>query len=150
MQVKAFIPQEYIPDTGVKIDFYQRIYAAKDKAELKQIADELVDRFGQLPVQLNNLLKIAGMKIIATELKIQDITQEKDKIKIKMSEEHGLTGAQLMEAARKYRRQLSFNTTGGLEIIIHIRNLQREEVLNFLEEIILEISAIAQKIEALI
>lgn len=150
LQVKAFIPQEYIHDTGVKIDFYQRIYAAKDRIELEKIQEELEDRFGQLPLALVNLLKIASIKVIATSLKVQGITQEKDQIKIKMEKDYQLKGAQLMEVARKFRRQLSFNTSGNLEIIINIRNLDRGEVLNFLEEIILEISTIAQQEQVLI
>lgn len=145
LQVKAFIPQEYIHDTGTKIDFYQRIYAAKEKADLDLLYEELADRFGQLPLPLVNLLKIAAIKVVAVGLKVQLITQEKDLIRIRMDNNHGLTGPQLMEAARKYRRQLSFSTAGGLEIMINIRNLDRKEVLNFLEEVIMEISSIAQR-----
>lgn len=150
LQVKAFIPQEYISDPGVKIDFYQRIYAAKDQDELKQIADELVDRFGSIPDELLNLLKIAAIKVIAAEMKVQSILQENDQIKLIMDQDHNLTGVQLMEVARKYRRQMSFSTAGSLEIIIFLRNLSKGEILNFLEEIILEISTIAQKGAALI
>lgn len=150
LQVKAFIPQEYIHDTGVKIDFYQRIYAAKEKAELTQLHEELEDRFGQPPIPLVNLLKIAAIKVIALRAKVQSITQEKDVIKIKMDHDHGLTGPQLLEVARKYRRQLSFSTAGGLEIMVNFRNFDRKEVLNFLEEIIMAISSIAQKENVLV
>jgi len=150
LQVKAFIPQEYIHDTGVKIDFYQRIYAAKEKRELLQLQEELQDRFGQPPLPLVNLLKIAAIKAVAAEIKVQSINQEKDEIKIKMDQKHGLTGPQLMELARKYRRQLSFSTAGGLEVLINIRNVDRRELLNFLEEIIMEISSIAQRENVLV
>jgi len=150
LQVKAFIPQEYIHDQAVKIDFYQRIYAAKEKEELNQLREELEDRFGQLPLPLVNLLDIAAIKVAAAQAKVQAVVQEKDVIKLKMGDNHGLTGPQLMELARKYRRQLSFSTSGGLEIIVNIRNLDRKVVLNFLEELILEISSIAQGEQVLV
>ncbi len=145
LQVKAYIPQEYIRDPGIKIDFYQRIYAARNKEELAQIREELTDRFGQPPQALDNLLKIAGIKVVAADLKVQSIAQEKDIIKIKMEKDHTLTGFQLMEVARKFRRQLSFSTAGTLEIMVNIRNIQRQEILNFLEEVVMELSSIAHK-----
>ncbi len=145
IQVKAFIPQEYISDSGVKIDFYQRINMVKDKNEVEQLSEELRDRFGELPDALTNLLRIASVKASAAKAKIQSVTQERDVIKIKMDEDHGLTGSQLMGLARRYRRQLSFNTSAGLDILVNIRNLEQKQMLVFLEEIIMEISSIADK-----
>ncbi len=150
IQVKAYIPQEYIPDTGVKIDFYQRINAIKDVKEIDQLAEELEDRFGEMPEPLVNLLRIAVIKLSAIQARIQSITQEKDLIKIKMDDDHGLTGNQLMSLARRYRRQVSFNAAAGLEIVVNIRNLEKKQMLLFLEEIILEISSLARKEVALV
>lgn len=145
LQVKAYIPQEYIYDSGTKIDFYQRIYAAKDSAEIKMLAEELQDRFGILPQPLNNLLRIASIKVLAAEAKVLAILQEKNIIKLKMEEGHGLTGRNLMELARRYRRQVSFSVSAGLDIMINIQNLDVDKVLQLLEEVIMEISVIAQK-----
>lgn len=145
IQVKAYIPQEYIQDSGVKIDFYQRINAARDKEDIRQLAEELEDRFGDLPEPLTGLLKVASIKVAAHKSKVQSILQEKELIKIRMEDDHGLSGPQLMDLARRYRRQVSFNTSGGLEIVINIRNLDQKQVLQLLEEIIMEISSIAQK-----
>lgn len=150
LQVKAYIPQEYIHDTGVKIDFYQRIYGVKDKADIDRLSDELEDRFGQIPQPLINLLRIAAIKISAGKAKAQSISQEKDIIRIKMEENHGLTGPQLMDLARRYRRQLSFSVSSGLEIDAITRNLDNQQMLQFLEEIMLEISSIAQRDKALV
>lgn len=150
VQIKAYIPQEYISETAVKIDFYQRIYAARDKDELDRLVEELEDRFGDLPKPLLNLLAIATIKIAASKADIQSITQEKDYIGIRMADNHCFTGPQLMELARRYRRQLSFSTSGGLEIQVNIRNLDTAHMLKLLEEIVMEISAIAQKSCALV
>ena len=111
--IKAYIPQEYISDNGVKIDFYQRINAVKEKAELTQLAEELKDRFGPLPDTVLNLLKIASIKLDAEQCKILSITQEQDVIKIKMADNHGLTGKELMSLVRRYRRQVSFSASEG-------------------------------------
>lgn len=150
LQVKAYIPQEYISDTAIKIDFYQRIYAAREKEELQQLSEEMEDRFGDLPEPLQNLLAIATIKIAALNANVHSILQEKDYIAIKMTDNNCFTGPQLMELARKYRRQISFSSAGGLEIQVSIRNLDSSHMLKFLEEIVMEISAIAQKSPALV
>lgn len=150
LKIKAYIPQEYISDTGVKIDFYQRIYGVKDKEEINLLEEEMEDRFGDIPGQLANLLKIAVIKATANAAKINAITQENEVIKIKMDEDHGLLGPQLMRLVRQYRRQVSFSTSKGLEILVNINNLDKKQVLSFLEELIMEISSIAQYEEALI
>ena len=141
--IKAYIPQEYISDNGVKIDFYQRINAVKEKAELTQLAEELKDRFGPLPDTVLNLLKIASIKLDAEQCKILSITQEQDVIKIKMADNHGLTGKELMSLVRRYRRQVSFSASEGLEIMVNVGNLEQQQRLVLLEKIISEISALA-------
>lgn len=150
LQIKAYIPQEFIRDTGVKIDFYQRIYAVKDKEEIDQLAEELEDRFGDIPEPLHNLLKIAIIKVVAIDAKVQAITQDKDYIILKMEDIHNLTGPKLMELVRRYRRQVSFRASAGLEILVNIRGLAMKQILLLLEEILLEISAIAEKDSALV
>ncbi|MDD2400885.1 MAG: transcription-repair coupling factor [Clostridia bacterium] len=150
IHVKAFIPQEYISDNGMKIDFYQRINAIKNKEELEIIAEELHDRFGELPEALTNLLKIASIKFDATLSKVVSIIQEKDVIKIKMENDHGFTGKELMDLARRYRRQVSFSASEGLEIIVRIRDLTQKQMLTFLKEILREIYTLAIKDKVLI
>jgi len=148
--VKAYIPQEFIHDTGIKIDFYQRIYAAKDMQEINHLKEELEDRFGPLPEPLLNLLKIATIKVLSQKARVQAIVQEKGQIKIKMEDDHGLTGRNLMDLARRFRRQLSFSASAGLEILVNIQNIDSKHVLALIEEVILEICTIAQKEAALV
>jgi len=150
LQVKAFIPQDYICDTGTKIDFYQRIYAAREIKEIEGLKEELGDRYGTLPEPLQNLLEIASIKVMASRSKIYAVLQEKDLIKIKIEENHGLSGKDLMELARRYRRQVSFSVSTGLEIMVNTQRLDIERVLKLLEEVVMEISTIAERATVLL
>ncbi|MFO7952814.1 MAG: transcription-repair coupling factor [Bacillota bacterium] len=78
IQVSAYLPSSYIADQGQKIDFYQRIYNARNREELREIEEEMVDRFGPSPAAVNNLLAIAELRIIAIELGVESIRQQKD------------------------------------------------------------------------
>lgn len=145
LQVKAYIPQDYIYDNGTKIDFYQRIYAARDSRELEALREEFIDRFGPEPEALNNLLKIAAIKILALTAKVSSVSQEKEYIRIRMEDNHGLSGPGLMELAKRFRRQVSFSVSSGLEIMVNTRSLDIGRILQLLEEVIMEITTIAQK-----
>src|SRR5882757_2732157 len=61
--VDAYLPPSYVPFEAAKIDIHRRIVAAREPGRLRQIADELDDRFGQLPPQAENLLKLQRARI---------------------------------------------------------------------------------------
>ncbi len=61
--VDAYLPAAYVPFEAAKIDVHRRIVAAREPGHLRAIADELVDRFGPLPPQVENLLKLQRARI---------------------------------------------------------------------------------------
>ncbi|HET9154718.1 MAG TPA: transcription-repair coupling factor, partial [Solirubrobacterales bacterium] len=56
--VDAFLPASYVPFEAAKIDVHRRIVAAREPGQLRAIRDELIDRFGPLPAQAENLLRL--------------------------------------------------------------------------------------------
>ncbi len=79
LPVDAYIPSAYIADTGHKVDFYRRIQAA-DEAELAELVDELIDRFGDMPLQLRNLLQIAKLRVRASACGVSQISYKPDDV----------------------------------------------------------------------
>jgi len=76
LPVTAHLPIEYVPSERLRLDLYRRIADAPDSAELKAIAEELVDRFGDLPAEAQTLMQIAHIRAFAkshalTEVMIQ-------------------------------------------------------------------------------
>ncbi|HSS32603.1 MAG TPA: transcription-repair coupling factor [Solirubrobacterales bacterium] len=61
--VDAYLPAAYVPFEAAKIDVHRRIVAARETGQLRAIADELSDRFGPLPPQAENLLKLQRARI---------------------------------------------------------------------------------------
>ena len=58
----VLIPEAYVPDLGVRLALYRRAAGLLDAAEIEDFAAELVDRFGSLPSEVDNLLAIVGIK----------------------------------------------------------------------------------------
>ena len=59
LTVSASIPDKYVPDPGQRMDLYRRIARVRAQEDADDITDELIDRFGDPPRQVNNLLAAA-------------------------------------------------------------------------------------------
>ncbi len=58
----VLIPESYVADLGVRLGLYRRIAALGDRREIDAFAAELIDRFGRLPGEVENLLQIIAIK----------------------------------------------------------------------------------------
>src|SRR5438132_12179566 len=58
----VLIPESYVADLGVRLGLYRRIAQLADRREGEAFAAELIDRFGKLPVEVENLLQIIAIK----------------------------------------------------------------------------------------
>ena len=61
--IEAFIPDDYISATSLRLMFYKRLSLARSDEELFDIFGELVDRFGEVPEQVKNLREIIRLKL---------------------------------------------------------------------------------------
>jgi transcription-repair coupling factor (superfamily II helicase) len=58
----VMIPERYVADLGVRLGLYRRLSTLVDKAEIESFAAELIDRFGPLPEEVENLLQVMAIK----------------------------------------------------------------------------------------
>jgi transcription-repair coupling factor (superfamily II helicase) len=58
----VLIPETYVADLNVRLGLYRRIAALVDRREIDAFAAELIDRFGKLPQEVDNLLEIIAIK----------------------------------------------------------------------------------------
>ena len=63
LDVDAYVPGEYIPFEAAKIDVHRRVAAARERAELRALRDELSDRFGPVPEPVSNLIELQRARI---------------------------------------------------------------------------------------
>ena len=81
----AYLPDFYILDGEIRVDFYKRLASLTEMSEIEAIKEELSDRYGSIPEEANNLLDITEIKIISSNLLIKSLY-------IKRSEITGLLG----------------------------------------------------------
>jgi len=69
----AYIPENYIPDAPVRISSYRRLNRASSLEELLNLEDELLDRFGLYPPEVENYCQLIHLKMLAADLKAKTI-----------------------------------------------------------------------------
>jgi transcription-repair coupling factor (superfamily II helicase) len=69
----VLIPESYVPDLGVRLGLYRRIAGLADRGEIDGFAAELIDRFGAMPPEVDNLLEIIAIKRSCREAGIEKL-----------------------------------------------------------------------------
>lgn len=86
LQISALIPDVYLGDVNLRLQFYKRIASAKNETELDEIQVEMIDRFGLLPQPLKNLFAVSVIKQKAQALGIIKVDANKKGGRIEFSE----------------------------------------------------------------
>ncbi|KHO22750.1 transcription-repair coupling factor [Mycolicibacterium setense] len=73
LPVDAHLPPEYIGSDRLRLEGYRRLAAATDEAAVKAVVDELVDRYGPLPVEAQRLVAVARLRLLCREYGITEI-----------------------------------------------------------------------------
>jgi transcription-repair coupling factor (superfamily II helicase) len=82
VNVDAYVPADYIPYEQAKIDVHRRIAGSREVADLRVLAEELEDRFGEIPEPLHNLLKLQEARIKLGEAGARAVTFRQDRLAV--------------------------------------------------------------------
>ncbi len=82
LPVDAHIPDSYINSERLRLDMYRTIAAANTEEELGRAVDDMSDRFGQPPVEVQRLLTMARLRRVAARAQVADIVVQGNRIKI--------------------------------------------------------------------
>ncbi|MBE3580904.1 MAG: transcription-repair coupling factor [Thermoanaerobacteraceae bacterium] len=136
LNVDTYLSDDYIPDAALKMEFYQRLMAAKELAEVDEITAEMIDRFGTPPLAVENLLLMTRVRLLAGELGILHVQQRSGEVELKFGGGNHLKGEKLLQLSQIFPRRLSFSSAGGLSIRVRIRDLDQDAILKLLEQLL--------------
>lgn len=108
IKVDAFIPVSYIKNEFQKLDFYKRIAEIETEEEKNDMVDELLDRFGEPPKSVMNLLFIALLKAKAHRAYITEITSKNEGLRFTMYPQAGIDSTGIPALIGKMGRRLRF------------------------------------------
>ncbi|TAM82438.1 MAG: transcription-repair coupling factor [Acidobacteria bacterium] len=111
------IPESYIADERQRLRMYKRISALKTMEGLQDMEAELTDRYGPIPVPVEQLLNYAVVKSRAEQLMIQTVERKGSEVRMRFHEQTSVSPQKLMEIIKK-RRGVAFQPDGVLRMQI--------------------------------
>lgn len=135
LNMDAFIPDSYISNEYQKLDVYKRIAAIETQQDYDDMLEELLDRFGELPKAVLNLLAIAKLKALAHRAYVTEIKQLGRDVRITLYEKAGLNPAGIPELVQKYRRGLQFKMEQEPKFLFSPEGSMMEALTEFAEEL---------------
>ncbi len=118
----AYLPDVYIPDGFQKIQMYKRIKAVENEKDYEDLVDELIDRFGNMPIEAERLMRIARIKVWAKQASVESIKEQDHHLTIKLSKNGTQTtnGAVLVESSLAYGRAVGFKMNNQQQLLVTI------------------------------
>ena len=137
LNVSSYIPDDYIENTAQKIEIYQNIAIAKTEEEIRDVIDEVTDRYGNMPKELENLLDIARIKNMCKEKNIIKLIQKMNNIVFYFdNNKFNMENIDLL--VKQYKDSIRFSP--GAEPYITLKNSKKisdkiilKQIINFLK-----------------
>ncbi len=121
LDVDAYIPDSYIRSEEQKLDVYKRIAAITTDEEYDDMVEELLDRFGDLPRCVLNLLRIASLKARAHRLYLTEVKQKGDEISFSVYPQARLDVSQLNTFLSGQAGRVSMRVNQGVPSFTYLR-----------------------------
>ena len=116
ISITAYIDEKYIFQEEDRLEMYKKISLISSNEDIMDVRDELIDRFGDIPDEVENLIMVAGVKALAKRAGFKSISETKDLVVIKFlknifsSEEfQNITPEKIADVMDKFNRKLLFN-----------------------------------------
>jgi transcription-repair coupling factor (superfamily II helicase) len=118
MDVDAFIPPSYIVNEAQKLDIYKRIASLENEAECEDMKAELLDRFGNVPKSVDNLIRISLIRVQAHERYVTEIKGKVGCITFYMEPYAPVHVEKLPQLLDKYKNTLQFSAKGTPNFVL--------------------------------
>jgi len=107
--IDAYIPSSYIKNEYQKLDIYKRISGIENEEEYLDMQDELLDRFGEMPNPVDNLLRVAVLKSLAHQVYVTEVNINSQEVRLMMYQKARLDVAQIPALIESYHGALKFH-----------------------------------------
>lgn len=134
--VDAYIPSSYIEDSLQKIDMYKKIAQINVKEDFDKIFEELIDRFGDVPKSVINVMYVSYLKSLSTKLNILKIVEKEKNVIFKLDKDDKTIISLVSKLSNDLFIKLSFNVNKDFDLIFNYNKNKLIESINLLENII--------------
>ena len=136
LDVSSYIPDEFIEDSNQKIEIYQEIALCKNEDEIKDITDSIIDRYGNMPKEIEKLLDIARIRNECRAKNIIKVAQKSDKV-IFYFDEKTFDFSVVDKLLKKYGMRIKFSPAKNPYVTYKLKNINDilKEIKEFLQDV---------------
>lgn len=142
LEVDSYIPSVYIKNEFQKLEIYKRIAAISNEEEYEEMADELMDRYGELPKSAQNLLEIALIKALAHEAGITQLIHKGDLTKIHMYPMAPVKAEKIPELINKYKGAMKFTMAEVPFFTVRFKQMPKQDLLKCEKNVIKDLKTL--------
>ena len=146
LNVDAYIPSSYIPNEYQKLDIYKRIASIENINEMEDMLEELIDRFGDAPKKVQQLLQIALLKALAHQGYVINVEQKGEEFRFTMYEKAKVHAERIPTLIDKYKGDLKFVIDANPYFIYRKKGKNKkekdEDVLGLVKKILNDIKTL--------
>jgi transcription-repair coupling factor (superfamily II helicase) len=121
----AFIPEEYVEDGFQRVALYQKLARCTEPAQVDELEQELLDRFGQLPQSAVVLLRSMMARLAAQKLGFQKVVLQGNLLNLQYHEMHVPAKESMGELVAKFKRPMRFLYTQPLQMVVELNPPRR-------------------------
>ena len=141
INLSSYIPDTYIEDQAQKIEIYQDIALCRNDEDIEDVIDEIIDRYGSMPKEVENLIEIAKIKILAREARVIKVTQKEKSIMVNLDKDDiKIDEEKIKVLLEKYGTKLRFSAGVEPYITLKINEKDEEKIISQIKELLQAIS----------
>ena len=144
LDFETYLPADYITDPKQKVEIYKRIHQFENEDQYIEVQDDLIDRFGEYPIEVHNLLEVGLLKMYGDAALVDCVSQNKKTIEIELSDK--LNGKLDIKDVFKVLSVTKFSTTLGnknqkIQIKLNIQpGMESNQILEELKKLLKELA----------
>ena len=140
IDIDAYIPDSYISDSRQKIEMYKKLKKVNNEADIISLIDEFVDRFGDPPQPVMNLVELGRLNTIAKKLRVKNISETSAGYRVVFREDNRIEGDYIVALLEDHPKKLKIRNAESPEIFIKDKKMSfLKKVLQFLKRKIFSI-----------
>lgn len=141
INLSSYIPENYIEDTAQKIEIYQDIALCRNDKDIEDVIDEIIDRYGSMPQEVENLIEIARIKILCRTANVLKITQKTDAVVFYLDKDNIKIDEKIINTlVEKYGPKLKFSQGVEPYITLKMSSKDEMEIIRMIKELLTIIS----------
>ncbi|MBO5097228.1 MAG: transcription-repair coupling factor [Agathobacter sp.] len=127
INASAYIPPTYVANEMQKLDIYKRIAGIETEEEVEEMLEELIDRFGEPPKSVQNLLTIARLKYMAHSVYVREVSQKGEELKLVMYEKAPINPIRIPQLLDVNKPYLKFTADAQNPYFTYVMNANSRE-----------------------